>query len=240
MTAPAATGFDRQAADYDQHATMQRDAAAWLAEWLPGQIDDRALELGAGTGLFTRHLVDRAANLTATDLSPRMVEQGRANFPRVEWLVADANRPPNRPSYHWIFSSSLLQWIPAPLNTFRRWHEITEPGAKILGGWFIRGTLQSFYDTFPGAKPFVWRSAEEWEELLSAAGWQTVRRETRRYVRRYDSSLDMLRDIHRTGAVVPKRYGTGQLRAILRDHDGEHGPNITAEYFFIRLEATRQ
>jgi hypothetical protein len=48
--------FDRRAAQYEQHAPVQREAAAWLAEWLPEKIESPALEVGAGTGLFTRHL----------------------------------------------------------------------------------------------------------------------------------------------------------------------------------------
>ena len=51
--------FDRRAAVYEDHAPVQREAAAWLAEWLPEKIEDPALEAGAGTGLFTRYLVGR-------------------------------------------------------------------------------------------------------------------------------------------------------------------------------------
>jgi malonyl-CoA O-methyltransferase len=237
MTVSAATGFDRRAAEYEQHASLQREAAAWLAEWLPEKITGPALELGAGTGLFTRHLAARGALLTASDSSPRMVELGARTFPDITWQVADAAHPPAIPACRWIFSSSLIQWLPDPTTAFRRWREITSPRTRLLGGWFVRGTLQSLYDTCPAAAPFPWRTTDEWQSLLATAGWQATRTETRVYSRQYPDSLSMFRDIHRTGAIVPLRFGSGRLRNILRDHDRQHRPNITADYVFLRLEA---
>ena len=82
--------FDRRAAQYDSHAALQREAAAWLAEWLPEQIAAPALELGAGTGLFTRHLAARTRGLVACDVAPGMVQIGRSSLPEVAWSVAEA------------------------------------------------------------------------------------------------------------------------------------------------------
>ena len=56
MTTSFPHNFDRRASVYEEHAPVQREAAAWLAEWLPETIGGPVLEVGAGTGLFTRHL----------------------------------------------------------------------------------------------------------------------------------------------------------------------------------------
>ncbi len=50
--------FNRAAPVYERHAVVQEAMAGWLAEWLPPEIGT-ALEIGAGTGLFTRQLVGR-------------------------------------------------------------------------------------------------------------------------------------------------------------------------------------
>ena len=52
----------------------------------------RVLELAAGTGALTRELITALpdARITATDLSPAMVELGRANAPGADWRQADA------------------------------------------------------------------------------------------------------------------------------------------------------
>jgi SAM-dependent methyltransferase len=56
----------------------------------------RLLEIAAGTGIVTRHLLTRlpeGGHLVATDLGEPMLEVARANIaadPRLEWQVADA------------------------------------------------------------------------------------------------------------------------------------------------------
>ena len=45
-----------------------------------------ALELGAGTGLFTRHLALRAfKSFRATDVSGSMIAEGELRLPKVNW-----------------------------------------------------------------------------------------------------------------------------------------------------------
>ena len=241
MTPAAQPDFDRRATDYDTHAGLQREVAAWLAEWLPDKIDGPALELGAGTGLFTQHLTGRAAHLVATDSAPRMVRAGAGAWPAAAWSVADAAAPPDLHEYRWVFSSSLAQWLAEPVAALRAWHRVAAPGARLLGGWFIRGTLADFYSVCPEAAPFIWRDAEEWLAALRAAGWQPVRHETRTFRRRHRRAAALLREMHNTGTVVPRRFGVAQLRRALRCYDEKHrGPNGVATAFeFLRVEAVR-
>lgn len=234
--------FDRCASAYDSRARVQRDAAAWLAEWLPNPCGEPALELGAGTGFFTRHALNAVGQLTATDASPRMVETGRAAWPGARWCVADADQPPSSAApYRTILTSSLVQWLPDPAGAFRKWHQITSSGALFLGGWFVRGTMDRFFEICPDGSPFLWRSAPEWIELLSAAGWSVKRSEAKVFHLAHRSTAAMLRDIHDVGAVSPGRLGTGRLRAALRANDtasrGEKG--VITPFVFLRVEAVR-
>jgi malonyl-CoA O-methyltransferase len=239
MTPAAPPAFDRRAGRYDTHATVQREAAAWLAEWLPQTIDGPALELGAGTGLFTRHLATRATQLVATDTAPRMVHHGRAAVPGASWVVNDADQPPDSHPFRWIFSCSLAQWLPDPDQTFRTWHHVAAPDARLLAGWFIRGTLADFFHTCPEAAPFEWKSADQWLPILTGSGWHPVRHEVKTFTRHYANSIAMLRAIHNVGAVIPHRLGSARLRDTLRRHDALHRDGVTADFVFLRLEAVR-
>jgi len=52
-----------------------------------------ALEVGCGTGAFTRHLARRARRVLAIDLSPVMIDVARRHslaFSNIEYVVADA------------------------------------------------------------------------------------------------------------------------------------------------------
>lgn len=233
--------FDRRAGRYDKHAGVQREAAAWLAEWLPAPLDGPALELGAGTGLFTAHLLPHTGRLTATDLAPRMVETGRLAYPGAAWSVADAGAPPRTAPWAWMFSCSLVQWLADPALAFRRWHQAMAPHGRLLAGWFIRGTLEDFFHHSPTASPFSWRDENEWLDLLRTAGWTIERAQTRVFHRRHPTSLAMLRDIHNIGATVPGRFGPGRLREALRRHDRLHGDaqGIETNFVFLRIEASQ-
>lgn len=241
MTSALPHQFDRRATHYEAHAPVQREMAAWLAEWLPAKIESPALELGAGTGLFTRQLVERTNRLVATDVSPRMVEVGKSNVPQADWSVADASNPPTGAPYRWIFSSSLAQWLPDPLATFRAWHQASVPGARMLGGWFILGTLREFFDVCPEATPFVWRSAREWTDALREAGWNPVREEQIEMKRLHPDTASILREIHNAGAVVPRRLGITKLRGALRNFDDTHRAErgVPGTFVFLRVEAVR-
>lgn len=241
MTTAARSDFDRRAPQYDKHADVQREAADWLAEWLPDHLDPPALEVGAGTGLFTRHLVRRTDQLVASDLAPRMVETGRRTVPAAAWQVADAAAPPEDHRYRSIFSCSLAQWLPDPLGAFRAWHRVAAPGAILVSGWFVRGTLAELQAVCPETSPFPWRDAAEWNDLLAAAGWQSRRHETRQFLRRYPDAITMLREIHNVGAIAPRRLGTGKLRRILQQYDRHHrvDSGVRATFAFQRVEAVR-
>ncbi|MBJ7258813.1 MAG: methyltransferase domain-containing protein [Chthoniobacterales bacterium] len=238
----AFTDFDRRAGSYARHARLQREAAGWLAEWLAPQIESPALEVGAGTGFFTAHLLDRAREIIAIDASPRMVEHGRSAYPSARWATADAANPPadGRP-YRGIYSCSLLQWLPDPEAVFRRWHDLAAPGAGLLAGWFVQGTMESLVEVCPEMAPFRWRSPQEWESLLGAAGWSTERREVRKFEVAHATSALMLREVHNIGAVVTQRLGTGKLRGALRTHDARFGRSgaVTTPFVFMRLQARR-
>ncbi|WP_410536708.1 class I SAM-dependent methyltransferase [Streptomyces sp. KL2] len=99
------TGYDRAAIDragqaeafdaigdrYDDvfpHKEGQLAAGAWLAKELPA--GSRVLDVGCGTGVPTaRQLADAGHRVTGIDISPGMVELGRANVPGADFRLMD-------------------------------------------------------------------------------------------------------------------------------------------------------
>ncbi len=74
---------------------------------------DRGLEIGCGTGLFTRKVQEATrADITATDLSEDLLEEARAKFPAGNFVVADAMHlefPDN--SFDVVYGSSILHHL---------------------------------------------------------------------------------------------------------------------------------
>ena len=239
--------FNSRADTYAEAAVVQRDLAAWLAQWLePAAATGRlgALELGAGDGLFTERLAGRFDWLQAVDSAPRMVERGAFRVPGIHWLLGDAwtleptpSRQPDR-----LYSASLLQWCPDPAAVLRRWRECLRPGGRALQGFYASPTLAEWHSLSPANSPFAWREPAAWLQHFRAAGWSVLRSETETREYRFPSAIDLLRFFHRTGATAPPRLSAGQLRTMLRELDRRHPSTngtrgVPTEWTFMRIEA---
>jgi ubiquinone/menaquinone biosynthesis C-methylase UbiE len=100
---------------------------------------DRALEIGAGTGYFTLHMLQAGivGSATATDISPGMIEALRGNAERlgleVETVVADAEQLPfDDESFDLVLGHAVLHHIPDLEQAFREFHRVLRPGGVIL------------------------------------------------------------------------------------------------------------
>jgi len=107
--------FSRHAGRYDAHtAAQQTIAAGLLARLEPGPFAS-ILDIGCGTGHYTRLLHEKhpAARITAIDLSPAMIEKARENLPAdaVEFHVADAETAEFETSFDLITSNACFHWF---------------------------------------------------------------------------------------------------------------------------------
>lgn len=90
----ARTAYDAIATEYDARVAP----SAWVRERLWERLDAlfppgaRVLDVSAGTGLDASHLAARGVEVTACDVSPRMLERLAARAPDVPALTADFNR----------------------------------------------------------------------------------------------------------------------------------------------------
>ncbi len=128
-------------ADFDTLAQFSEDGwshnshyHAFLLKHLPNHIE-RALDIGSGSGLFSRLLAERADHVTGFDLSPKMVEAAKSrstNLPNVEYRVQDViewDTPTN--VYDCIASIATLHHIPARA-VYPKIVQALKPGGVLL------------------------------------------------------------------------------------------------------------
>ncbi len=114
--------FGDKAGSYDGAAQLQKRVADTLANFLPDLSAPRVLEIGCGTGLFTKHLLAAypKAELCITDISPEMLDVCRAKFEglgNISFGILDGNAlGEHDQKYDLIVSAMNLQWLSNPLQ----------------------------------------------------------------------------------------------------------------------------
>jgi len=143
--------FARAAAEYDRHAELQREVAdRLLAHLAYTKIEPaRILDVGCGTGYFTRRLQARfpRARVHALDVAAAMLasmrRRRRLPWRRRLWLVqGDAQALPFRDaSFDLVCSNLTLQWVADAGAMLAEMRRVLAPGGLLLFSTFGRRTL---------------------------------------------------------------------------------------------------
>lgn len=235
--------FELKAARYTEAATVQGLLADWTAQWIePAWPEDlRVMEVGAGTGLLTRHLA-RRGRLTATDISSRMLQEGRRRLPEVRWEIADAWNP-GAVLVDRLYSSAALHWTVDPRRTFETWWRLLAPGGRMVHGLFVPPTLPELEAVGGDVFPLRWRPAAEWIDAAERARFQVHRWETKSLQQEHASVRDFLRQLHDTGVTAARpRFGAGRLRSIIKEFDRRYAGadgRVSVTWTLLRFEASR-
>ena len=235
--------FADKAESYDKHALVQMEAANWLAEWLPETAKNKkTLELGAGTGLFTRQLFQRCNNLTCTDLSSEMLQVCQKQVPGPNYIEQDAwSALPHAGTWDLITASSLLQWSSNPSKTLKHWSEALSPNGRILTAFFIDPTLTELENVMGEPGPVQWRNASTWQKIFESAGLHTLRFEWKTHCYTFASAMDLWKALHGTGATVSRQLKPSALIRFFRDYETRfpHPAGIYSTWTICRAELAK-
>lgn len=131
-----AQSFSRAASTYDSVAQLQRDIGAQLfshlPEYLPAQTS--ILDLGSGTGFFTRQLAAKycESQLIGLDIAEGMLRYAAAQQTEISWLCSDAELLPLADnSIDLIFSSLAIQWCNNLPQLMAELARVLKPGGQV-------------------------------------------------------------------------------------------------------------
>jgi len=147
MSSPVARAF-AAAADYDQHANVQRLAARALARRIAAldlPANPRVLEIGCGTGFLGEALREQglAGDWLVTDVAPAMVERARARLgpgPRYGVLDGEHGTPDGGP-FDLVCSTLATQWFAEEPAALARWCDWLAPGGHVMVATLGPGTF---------------------------------------------------------------------------------------------------
>lgn len=127
-------------------------SSAALARLITGQVDvaaGRVLELGPGTGVFTRALLERGMSeedLILVEAAPEFAALLKQRFPAAQVLCADARHLPRQPSWGEHDVAAVVSGL--PLRNLSRRHRL----AVLLGAFRNLPADGAFYQFTYGAR----------------------------------------------------------------------------------------
>ncbi len=156
-----ARGFGNASGTYESASRLQRFMGNSMLQKLQAiELDlaeGQVLDLGCGTGWFTRKLqsLQPSAAITGIDLSPGMIRQASENrAAAVDWLVADAEHLPIASgSQDLVFSNLMIQWCDDPRAVLRECRRVLRPGGWLVMSTLLDGTLVELKSAWQAADP---------------------------------------------------------------------------------------
>jgi SAM-dependent methyltransferase len=133
----------------------------------------RVLELGCGTGLFTRGFAGRGARVTALDISLDLLLQARRGEDMPARLVlGDAERLPFRGGcFDAVVGSSVLHHL-EPLAALRETHRVLAPGGRVA---FAEPNMLNPQIALQKNVPFIKRACGDSPDETAFFRWQARR-----------------------------------------------------------------
>ena len=167
--------------DYPRVAQLLEPGALALADACAIAPGATVLDVAAGNGNFSLAAARRGARVTATDITPKMIELGRGRTAdaglSIDWSEADAERLPFADSSYDIVASVFgAMFAPQPALVAAEMFRVATPGGLVAmanyspGGYL--GKLSQLIATFSAHPafdlpwPFLWGDEEEARKRL--------------------------------------------------------------------------
>ncbi|MGY1921352.1 malonyl-ACP O-methyltransferase BioC [Pseudomonas tolaasii] len=221
-----AASFSRAAASYDSVAELQRAVGHELLARLPAAIDpQRWLDLGCGTGFFSRVLAERlpASQGVALDIAEGMLNHARPLGGAEHFIAGDAERLPLQgESCGLIFSSLAVQWCANFDAVLSEAYRVLQPGGVFAFASLCVGTLDELRESWRAADGLVhvnrFRTFEAYQQLCANSGLRVRSLERQPHVLHYPDVRSLTHELKALGAhnLNPGRPGglTGRARIV--------------------------
>ncbi len=203
----ANAGAQTLIADYLANQLRDKDSAAILAS--PAAT---VLEIGCGTGLLSRRLLDRrpAARMLYWDISavqPRGIDPECYRCCDAETTVGALEEK----SVDMIVSSSAIQWFNSQFRFIERTLRALKPGGLLAVSTFSRDNMP---ETAGSGRRLRLPDATAWEKFIATLpDVEKIQISEFPIVCRFDNAMDAMRHISRTGVNALTRAG-GNARSV--------------------------
>jgi trans-aconitate methyltransferase len=152
-----------------------------VLDLLAPQAGERILDLGCGDGTLTARLAALGCEVLGIDSSADQIAAAQARGLHAE--VLDAHALPYQAEFDAVFSNAALHWMRAPARVLANVARALKPGGRFVAEMGGAGNVASVVNAYAAEyarrgialaahNPWYFPSAEEYAELLNAAGFK--------------------------------------------------------------------
>ena len=199
--------FGNASQTYDRVADLQRNVGRDLLQnFLPENLTGNVVDLGCGTGFLTQALLPHCADLIAVDLALPMLQTTREKLHHsVNYVCADAeNLPFSTQSIDTLFSNVALQWCLPIDKALNEIHRVLKRNGALIFSTFGSETLHELKAAWASVDDFThvneFYAMPQLQLALAQAGFISIEIKKQHYISRYDSVLDLMRELKHIGA----------------------------------------
>jgi malonyl-CoA O-methyltransferase len=234
--------FSRHAKTYDRYAQLQKSMAKRLASLLPVPLPDNILEIGCGTGLFTRHLLTQPAKqLILNDIAPGMLKilSNTLTLPLNTKISAGNAELIHFENMDLVCANAVFQWFKNPQEALVKFNQSLTANGSLIFSTFGPKTLIEFRQAANFLSPINLYNKDSWTNMIYDSGftikfWDV---EIRKIF--FPSSISLLKTLQQIGAAPIRMIKTGGLRKLIRDYDSRfsssQGVYATWELYYFTL-----
>jgi malonyl-CoA O-methyltransferase len=214
--------FSKYAHVYDKHAQLQNLMAEKLASFLPSEIPKQVLEVGCGTGLFTKHLLAKPVQkIFLNDISSEMIQRLKLNLTLpsyVETITGNAETIKFK-MVDMVAANAVFQWFNNPKVALKHLKSFINPHGMLLFSTFGPSSLKEFRQTAKLASPVSLLTHEKWINLIKEAGFSLNSYKKENHKIFFPNTLKLLKNLQQIGSTPNRMTTSKELRQIINDYD---------------------
>ena len=216
------TSFSKYATKYEKHAHLQSEMGDHLALLLPNEIPKRVLEIGCGTGIFTKHLLTHPLKrIIINDISVEMINflKSKLILPSCSKIIVGDAENIKFDCVDMITANAVFQWFRSPSKTLRKLRSYISSEGKLIFSTFGPQTLIELRQISSIDSPALLTPFEQWETWLKTAEFTIDSSSKKIHKIYYSNTLELLKNLQQLGTSPITMTQSGSLRRIIKEYD---------------------
>ena len=191
--------FNKQFKNYDHNAITQKKVAEKLFSFIDhSKKYDTVLELGCGTGIFTKTFYDRL-NFDILNLNDIIDTTNYFTDISYNYFFVEDMENLDLENYSLIVSSSAFQWVDNLENLIKK---ISQSSSELVFSIYSKGNLIEILNHFGVSLNYL--SCDEILNILNRY-YSEIKYDTEEFILEFNSPIDALKHLKKTGVTGFKK-----------------------------------